>query len=119
MLTNESDMVKLALVNNDTVYLTQKIKDSWEQAKQVLIRDYENYRDPEKLNSLIESYFSENNFHTKEESSEFKNTVVSLLSKKMKHKNTKEFEDSIYLFENSIVECYVHSLQYQSEGGKK
>ena len=119
MLTNESDMVKLALVNNDTVYLTQKIKDSWEKAKQVLVRDYENYRDPEKLNSLIESYFSDNNFHTKEESSEFKNTVVSLLNKKMKHKNTKEFEDSIYLFENSIVECYVHSLQYQSEGGKK
>ena len=112
-------MVKLALVNNDTVYLTQKIKDSWEKAKQVLVRDYENYKDPEKLNSLIESYFSEKNFQREEEFSEFKNTVVSLLNKKMKHKNTKEFEDSIYLFENSIVECYVHSLQYQSEGGKK
>lgn len=118
-LTNESHMVKFALDNHNEVFLANKVKDSWKKTKQVLIDEFDNNQDSSKLTSLVESYFSENLFKSTEEKDQFVNTLVILLSKKMKHKNTKEFEDSLYLFEDSVVECYVHSLQYQSEGGIK
>lgn len=116
-LTPEEQAVKFALDNEIKVSSANKLKDSWRKLKELLIEDFDNIKASNRLPSLIESYFSDDLFQTDFEKKEFVRILDALLQKKMTHETVREFDDSTYLYEESVLLYYVRSLQYHTEGG--
>lgn len=120
LLTEQEVMVNLFLDNVDIKSVTDKIETFWRKAKhQIVERQSDIKKDQSALTSIIEKSLPLELFSSLQEKHQFVSVFEQTVLWKLNHtNNSKEsLEASLYLYENSVLACYVHFLSNKERGG--